>query len=72
MNYATADMNKLEKELIDVNGQLKVQSSSFTTLGNNLTNIGNKLKTVGDRFSSVGSSLTNPYQYPSSQQAPGL
>ncbi len=72
MNYATADMNKLEKELIDVNGQLKVQSSSFTTLGNNLTSIGNKLKTVGDRFDRVGSTLTKSVSVPIIAAGTGL
>ncbi len=72
LNYATADLGKLENELTDVNGQLKIQSSSFTTLGNNLTNIGGKLKSVGDGFQNVGGALTKTVTVPILAAGTGL
>ncbi len=58
LNYAVAEMNKLEGELTDVNRELKVQSSGFTKLGKSLEGIGSKMKSIGQGFSNVGKSLT--------------
>lgn len=72
LNYATADMNKMENELSEVNRQIEIQSSSFTKLGNKLEGIGSKMKTVGDGFSNVGSTLTKTVTVPIMAAGAGL
>ncbi|MBP2028691.1 TP901 family phage tail tape measure protein [Acetoanaerobium pronyense] len=58
LNYAISDMNKMENELSDINRQIEIQSSRFTTLGESLEGIGSKMKSVGEGFSSAGKSLS--------------
>lgn len=58
LNYAIADMNKMENELAGINRQIEIQSSGFTKLGKNLEGIGSKMKAVGDVFSKVGKNLS--------------
>ena len=58
LNYAIAEMNKMEGELSDINKQIDVQSSGFTKLGKSLEGIGGKMKSIGDGFSSVGKNLS--------------
>ncbi|WP_035287970.1 phage tail tape measure protein [Clostridium sp. KNHs214] len=58
LNYAIAEMNKMEGELSDINNQIDVQSSGFTKLGKSLEGIGGKMKSIGDGFSSVGKNLS--------------
>lgn len=72
LNYAVADMNKMENELADINEQIEIQSSSFTKLGNKLDGIGSKMKTVGDGFSNVGDTLTKTVTAPIMAAGAGL
>jgi TP901 family phage tail tape measure protein len=58
LNYAIADMNRMENELADINKQIKVQSSGFTKLGKNLEGVGSKMKSIGNGFSNVGKKLS--------------
>lgn len=58
LNYAIAEMNRMEGELSEINEQIEVQSSGYTKLGKSLEGIGGKMKTIGDGFSSVGKSLS--------------
>jgi TP901 family phage tail tape measure protein len=58
LNYAIAEMNKMEKELSDINKQIEVQSSGFTKLGKSLEGIGSKMKNIGDGFSKAGKKLS--------------
>ncbi|SHK54495.1 phage tail tape measure protein [Paramaledivibacter caminithermalis] len=58
LNYAIADMNKMENELNEVNREIEIQSSGFTKLGKSLEGIGSKMKNIGDGFSSVGKKLS--------------
>jgi phage-related minor tail protein len=58
MNYAIAGLNNMEKELGDVNKQLKIQSSSWTKMGKTFDGIGSKMKSVGGGFSKVGKTLS--------------
>lgn len=72
LNYAIADMNKMENELSDVNRQIEIQSSSFTKLGNELEKAGSKMKTVGDGFSKAGGTLTKTVTAPIAAAGAGL
>lgn len=58
LNYAQAELNKMENELKSVNQELKVQSSGWTQMGKTFEGIGSKMKTVGEGFSSVGKTLS--------------
>lgn len=58
LNYAIADMNKMENELKNISKEIDIQSSSFTKLSKSLDNVGSKMKNVGKNFSSVGKSLS--------------
>ena len=72
LNYAIADMNKMENNLSDLNDQIRIQSSSFTQLGSNLDEIGSKMKRVGEGFSNVGESLTKTVTAPILAAGAGL
>ena len=58
LNYAQAELNKMENELSKVNQELKVQSSGWTQMGKTFEGIGSKMKTVGEGFSNVGKTLS--------------
>jgi len=58
LNYAIAEMNKMENELNEVNREIEVQSSGFTKLGKRLEGIGSKMKNIGDGFSKAGKKLS--------------
>ncbi|WP_069648990.1 phage tail tape measure protein [Caloranaerobacter ferrireducens] len=58
LNYAIAEMNKMENELNQINREIKVQSSRFTKLGKSLEGIGSKMKNIGDGFSNIGKKLS--------------
>ncbi|MFV0503756.1 MAG: phage tail tape measure protein [Lachnospirales bacterium] len=72
LNYAIAEMNKMEGELSDINKQIEVQSSGFTKLGKNLEGIGSKMKSVGEGFSTVGSTLNKTVTAPIVAAGAGL
>lgn len=72
LNYAEAELNKMEGELKDVNKELEVQSSGWTTAGKKFDSIGSKMKTVGEGFSSVGSTLTKSVTAPIVAAGTGL
>lgn len=58
LNYAQAELNKMETELINVNRELEVQSSGWTKMGTSFDSIGGKMKTLGSGFSNVGKTLS--------------
>ena len=58
LNYAIAEMNKMERELAEINKQLAIQSSNWTKMGKSLEGIGSKMKSIGEGFSSAGKSLS--------------
>lgn len=72
LNYAEAELNKMEGELKNVNKELEVQSSGWTTAGKKFDSIGSKMKTVGEGFSSVGSTLTKSVTAPIVAAGTGL
>lgn len=72
LNYATAELNKMESELSDINKKVEIQSSSFTKLGKSLEGIGSKMKKVGEGFSSVGGTLSKKVTAPIAVAGAGL
>lgn len=58
LNYAIAEMNRMENELADINKQIEVQNSGFTKLGKNLEGIGGRMKSIGGSFSNAGKTLS--------------
>lgn len=50
LNYATADMNRLEHQLNQTNETIRVQESRWTKLGDKLSNAGEKMQKVGGKM----------------------
>ena len=72
LNYAVADMNKMENELLEINKQIDIQSNSFTKLGKSLEGISSKMKKAGDGFTSAGSTLSKTVTAPIMAAGAGL
>lgn len=72
LNYAQAELNKMQNELTSVNKELEVQSSSWTKVGKTFEGIGNKMQNIGKGFSSVGSTLTKSITTPIVAAGTGL
>lgn len=64
LNYATAEMNKLQHELNETNERIRVQESRWTQLGNKLNEAGTKMQTVGKKMQDVGKSLSTKVTAP--------
>lgn len=64
LNYATAEMNKLQHELNETNERIRVQESRWTQLGNKLNEAGSKMQTVGKKMQDVGKSLSTKVTAP--------
>lgn len=64
LNYATAEMNKLQRELNETNERIRVQESRWTKLGNKLNEAGSKMQTVGKKMQDVGKSLSTKVTAP--------
>jgi len=58
LNNATATLNDMERELEELNADIKGHVAEWKALGTTLTNVGTKIKTVGNTISSVGRTLT--------------
>ena len=58
LNNATATLNTMERELENLNADIKGHVAEWKALGKTLTDVGGKIKTVGSTISSVGSTLT--------------
>ena len=58
LNNATATLNTMERELENLNADIKGHVAEGKALGKTLTDVGGKIKTVGSTISSVGSTLT--------------
>src|SRR3712207_9413047 len=58
LNYATAEMNRLQYELNETNVSIRVQESRWIKLGNKLNEAGSKMQTVGKKMQDVGKSLS--------------
>ena len=58
LNNATATLNDMEKELEDLNADIKGHVAEWKKLGTTLTDVGGKIKAVGSTLQSIGSTLT--------------
>lgn len=58
LNYATAELNKMENELKDVTTELNTKSSTWYKLSESMDKAGEKMKAVGGKMSSVGKTLS--------------
>ena len=58
LNYATAELNKMENELKDVTTELNTKSSTWYKLSESMDKAGEKMKAVGSKMSSVGKTLS--------------
>lgn len=64
LNYATAELNKMEHELKNTTRELKEKSSAWYKLSQSMNSAGEKMKAVGDKMSSIGSKLTTAVTLP--------
>lgn len=58
LNNATATLNEMERQLENLNSDIKGHVAEWKALGTTLTTVGSKIKSVGTTISSVGSTLT--------------
>lgn len=58
LNYAIAELNKMESELRNTTNELNEKSSAWYKLSQSMDKASEKMKNVGDKMSSVGSKLT--------------
>lgn len=58
LNNATATLNTMEKQLEQLNSDIKGHVAEWKQLGTTLTNIGDKIKTVGSKMQTVGNTMT--------------
>ncbi|WP_373898822.1 phage tail tape measure protein [Haloimpatiens sp. FM7315] len=72
LNYATADLNNMERELTSLNHEIEVQSSGFSKMGKTFEGIGSKMKSVGEGFSNVGKTLSMSVTAPIVAASTGL
>ncbi|SKA84999.1 phage tail tape measure protein, TP901 family, core region [Clostridium sp. USBA 49] len=64
LNYATAELNKMENELKEATRELKEKSSAWYKLSESMNSAGEKMKSVGDKMSSIGSKLSTAVTLP--------
>jgi len=58
LNNATATLNEMERQLEDLNSDIKGHVAEWKNLGTTLTNVGSNIKAVGNGISSIGNTLT--------------
>lgn len=64
LNYATAELNKMEQELKNTTKELKEKSSAWYKLSQSMNSAGEKMKAVGDKMSSIGGKLSTAVTLP--------
>lgn len=64
LNYATAELNNMQRELTETNTQLNTQSSHWYSLSQSTEKAGEKMKVVGEKMSSVGTKLSTAVTLP--------
>ncbi|MEW8994393.1 phage tail tape measure protein [Clostridium sp.] len=64
LNYAIAELNKMENELKSTTKELKEKSSAWYKLSESMDKAGEKMKAVGDKMSSTGKKLTTAVTLP--------
>jgi len=64
VNYATAELNKMQQELQETTRELNLKSSAWYKLSQNMDAAGKKMKVFGDKLSSVGKTLSTAVTLP--------
>ncbi|WP_346920798.1 phage tail tape measure protein [Clostridium sp. UBA7339] len=64
LNYAIAELNKMENELKSTTKEFKEKSSAWYKLSESMDKAGEKMKAVGDKMSSAGKKLTTAVSLP--------
>jgi len=64
LNYANAELSKMQQELKDTSEELKKKTSVWNTLSEALDKAGDKMKAVGDKMQSVGKNLSTAVSLP--------
>ena len=58
LNYATAELGKMQSELKQTTSELNLKSSAWYKLSQSMDKAGEKMKAVGEKMSSVGTKLS--------------
>ncbi len=58
LNYATAELNKMENELKAVTTELNTKTSTWYKLSESMDKVGEKMKALGGKMSSIGKTLS--------------
>lgn len=64
LNYAVAELNKMQQELKQTTTELNTKSSAWYKLSQSMDKAGEKMKAVGEKMSSVGSKLSTAVTLP--------
>lgn len=64
LNYATAQLNKMQQELKTTTEELKLKSSAWYKLSESMNSAGEKMKAVGEKISSVGTKISTAVTLP--------
>ncbi len=64
LNYATAELNKMQQELKETTKELNLKSSAWYKLSQNMDAAGAKLKAVGNNLTSAGRTLSTAVTLP--------
>lgn len=64
LNYATAELNNMQRELKETTKELNIKSSAWYKLSQTMNSAGEKMKSVGDKMSSAGKKLSTAVTLP--------
>jgi phage-related minor tail protein len=64
LNYANAELGKMQQELKATTEELKTKSSAWYKLSESMDKAGEKMKAVGDKISSAGKTLSTAVSLP--------
>lgn len=64
LNYATAELNKMQNELKETTTELDTKSSTWYKLSESMDKAGEKMKTIGSNMSSIGKTLSTAVTLP--------
>ncbi|GAB6170808.1 hypothetical protein JCM15765_02860 [Paradesulfitobacterium aromaticivorans] len=64
LNYANAELSKMQQELKATTEELKLKSSAWYKLSESMDKAGQKMKAVGDKISSAGKTLSTAVTLP--------
>ncbi|ADL50562.1 phage-related protein-like protein [Clostridium cellulovorans 743B] len=64
LNYATAELNNMQRELKETTTELNTKSSAWYKLSQSMDKAGERMKAVGEKMSSVGTKLSTAVTLP--------